>query len=234
MEFGIIKSKIEKKLEDAYSQNKLNSEIKNFKKFVLENEGIRKAYHIYNELSATKSFEKTFAEDFVNECIDLYSRISFDKKTISLIENWVKEVKVQNQYKDIDTVLAKNTLVIENILNSKKRIVSQLTKKDAKSEMVNLPLEKIYEVAQQNLKNYLTSLEESDLNQIKKYLTLTEEEVKKRFDVFSEMVIEKLESIQSSSDEETKKKISETIEKIKTEEVNSVNLLKLKTLNESL
>ena len=234
MEFGILKSKIEKKLEESYSQKQLNSEIKKFKKFVVENTEISKAFHLYNELSAVKNFDKSFAEDFVNECVDLYSRISFDKNSISTLEEWVKDIKTENIYKDIDVVLTKNTLVIENIINSKKRIIENLSQTDKKTETVNLPIEKIYEVAQENLKKYLSELNESDLSQIKKYLTLSESELQKRYDVLSEMVIEKLENMSQTSDRETTNKITETINKIKADKVSSINLLKLKTLNENL
>jgi len=40
--------------------------------------------------------------------------------------------------------------------------------------------------------------------------------------------------LSSNSDKETSAKITETINKIKSEEINSISLLKLKTLNENL
>jgi hypothetical protein len=48
------------------------------------------------------------------------------------------------------------------------------------------------------------------------------------------MVIEKLENLSSKSDSVTKTKITETIDKIKNEKVDSVSLFKLKSLNEIL
>ena len=234
MKFGILKSKIEKKLETSFLKEGFEKEIKTFKEIVLENKDISKIYHIYNELSTNKSFEHSFAEDFVNECIDLYSRIKINQKNISLIEEWVKDTNTENKYTDIDNVLDKQTIVIENIILSKKRIVENLTKKEEKKDVVNIPLEKAYEIAKENLKNHLSELNESELKEIHKYSTLTEQELKTRFDVLSEMVIEKLEKLSSNSDKETSAKITETINKIKSEEINSISLLKLKTLNENL
>jgi CBS domain containing-hemolysin-like protein len=95
-------------------------------------------------------------------------------------------------------------------------------------------LEKIVEVANENLKNYLLDLNESELNQVKKYLTLPKDEISKRYDVLSELVIEKLENMLSESDKETNEKITETISKIKNDTVDSISLIKLKTLNENL
>jgi hypothetical protein len=234
MEFGLLKSKIEKKLIESYSNKTFNSEIKNFNTYVLNNKDVSKIYYIYNKLSESKDFEISFAEDFVNECIDLYSRVKVNKKSIVILESWLKDVKTNNNYKDIDVILEKNTLVVENILNAKKRIISNLSTKGIKIESINLPIEKIYEVAKDNLKKYLSELNESDLTQIKKYLTLSESELQKRYDVLSEMVIEKLDLISNDSDKETKDKITETISKIKNDKVDSVNLMKLKSLNETL
>jgi hypothetical protein len=234
MEFGILKSKIEEKLARAYSNNTLSEEIKVFKKIVLNNPNVSRAYHIYNELSKNKGFDKKFAEDFVNECIDLFSKIQLTKKSISQINEWTKNITCENQYKQIDIVIGKNTLIIENLINSKNSIINNLTKKEFKSNIINLPIEKIVEVVNSNLKNYLSELNESELSQVKKYLTLPQSEVNKRFEVLSEMVIEKLETMLVESDDETKTKINQTIDKIKSEKVDSITLIKLKTLNENL
>jgi len=234
MEFGILKSKIEKKLTESYSNNNFNKEVKTFKDVVLNNDSISRAYHIYNEISKSKGFEKKFAEDYVNECVDIFNRLNFSKKSIFLLKSWVSNVKCENHYKDIDTIFNKNTLVIENIIESKNKIISNLTIKESTSELVNIPLEKIVEVANENLKNYLLDLNESELNQVKKYLTLPKDEISKRYDVLSELVIEKLENMLSESDKETNEKITETISKIKNDTVDSISLIKLKTLNENL
>jgi len=234
MEFGILKSKIEKKLTESYSKNSFNKEIKTFRDVVLKNDGISRAYHIYNEISKSKGFDKKFAEDYVNECIDIFNRIKFSKKSISLLESWVSGTKCENQYKDIDTIFNKSTLVIENIIESKNKIISNLTTKESTTELINIPLEKIVEVANENLKNYLTDLNESELNQVKKYLTLPKNEISKRYEVLSELIIEKLENMLNESDTETKERITETISKIKNDTIDSISLIKLKTLNENL
>jgi len=234
MEFGILKSKIEKKLTESYSKNNFNKEIKTFKDVVLKNDSISRAYHIYNEISKSKGFDKKFAEDYVNECIDIFNRIKFSKKSISLLESWVIGIKCENQYKDIDTIFGKKTLVIENIIESRNKIISNLTIKESTTELINIPLEKIVEVANENLKNYLSDLNESELTQVKKYLTLPKNEISKRYEVLSELVIEKLENMLNESDNETKGKITETISKIKNDTIDSISLIKLKTLNENL
>lgn len=234
MEFGLLKSKIETKLVESYKKDSFNTEIKLFKRLVLENKEVSKMFYLYDELSKEKGYEKSFADDYLDECLSLIERISIDKKAISLIESWVKDVKSENYYKDIDTVVTKNTVVIENIINSKNNIISLLSSKKDKSDIINVPYETMVEVANNTLKNYLENISESELKEIKKYSTLPQSELDKRYEVVSEMVIEKLEKLSNTSDQTTKSKITETIEKIKTEKVDSVSLFKLKSLNETL
>ena len=82
MEFGILKSKIETKLTESYNNKNFDSEIKKFKKYILEDKNISKAYYIYDELSKQKGFNPTFAEEYLEECQEIFSQIKFDKNKI--------------------------------------------------------------------------------------------------------------------------------------------------------
>lgn len=234
MEFGLLKSKIEKKLAESYINKTLNKEIKTFKKLVLEDKELSKLYHLYNELSKEKGFKESFAEDFLDESVSLYSLVKINPKKISKLENWVKGVQCENQYKDIDTVFSKNTFIVENIVLAKNNIISRLTKNENKPEVINIPLEKMVEVANSTLKNYLSNLNESELKEIQKYSGLNQSELDKRYEVLSEIVIEKLEKLSEGSELDVKSRIQETIDKIKKDNINSLSLVKLKGLNESL
>ena len=234
MEFGVIKSKIETKLIEAYKQDKFNTDIKTFNKLVLEDKEVSKMFFLYDELSKEKGYLDNFADDYLSECVELIERISISKKSISLIESWVKGVKCLNHYKDIDTVVYKNTIIVEDIINSKNRILSNLTSKKNVTETIKVSYKTMVEVANKTLKTYLDTINESDLKEIKKYTSLSQLDLDKRYDVVSEMVIDKLETLSSNSDLQTKTKINETIEKIKTDKVDSVSLFKLKSLNETL
>jgi hypothetical protein len=192
------------------------------------------SYHLYEELSKEKGFIKEFAEDYLDECINLYSQNTINKTSLKKLNEWVKNVKCKNNYSDIDTVLSKNTFIIENIIKEKQNIVKRLTSKKVEVEQVHLPLEKMVEVANNTLSNYLTTLNEEDLATIKKYSTLSKDELSKRYEVLSEMVIEKLEKLTKTSEKEVVSQINETISKIKNDKIDSISLIKLKTLNESL
>jgi hypothetical protein len=234
MEFGLLKTKIEVKLNEAYSKNEFKKEMKNFKRFVMENNELNRMYYIYDELSKEKGFDKEFAEDYLSECIDLYGRIKVDKNSIMVLENWLHDIVCENQYVDIDVALGKNTVIIENIINSKRNIISKLISKKEVKESVNISMDSLYNVAESTLKDYLSELNESDLSKLNTYLTLSESELKSKYDILSELAVDKLEKLKTGSDSETAQKIDETISKIKTDNVNSISLLKLKSLNENL
>jgi hypothetical protein len=234
MEFGLLKSKIEKKLADSYLNESFKKEIANFKKIVLSNESLSKAFHIYNELNDNKNYSDRFAEDFLEECIDLYNRLEVDEKSFFLLEKWVSDVKTENNYTVIDKVLNKGSVLIEDRIKSKTIIIEKLKKPKIKKETINISLSEMVNVANQNLEKYLSELNESDLNMIKKYKSLNESDLKKRYEVISEIVIEKLDQIQKNSNEEIKGKINETINKIKSQDINPLNLVKLISLNETL
>ena len=114
MEFGLLKSKIENILVESYNNGTFNKEIKNFKSLVLGNKEVRMSYHLYEELSKEKGFIKEFAEDYLDECISLYSQNTINKNSLKRLNEWVKNVKCENNYSDIDTVLSKNTFLINS------------------------------------------------------------------------------------------------------------------------
>jgi DNA-binding transcriptional regulator YiaG len=234
MEFGLIKSKIEKKLSDSYMNESFKKEFATFKKLVLENESLSKAFHIYNELGEKKGYDDRFAEDFLEECVDLYNRLEVDEKSIYLLNKWIKNVVTENNYKKIDSVLNADSVLIEERIKSKNQILENLKSKKEDKNLINIPMEKMIEIANKNLNNHLSQLSESEVEQIKKYTSLSKDELSKRYEVISEMVFEKLETLSKSSDNETKQRINETVKRIKTQDINTLSFIKLKSLNETL
>lgn len=234
MKFGLLKSKIEKHLLESFKKNTFKEELQIFKKIVLEDVKVSKLYNLYDELSKNKGFDKTYAEEYLKESVDVYNKNYPSLKSIELLEWWVGDVRTTNNYSDIDTYLSKDDTIIENILFSKKNIVENLTKKESLKEHLNIPINKMVEVSNQTIKSYLEKIDESERKEIQKILSLNEDELVKRYELLSEMTIEKLENTKKDSDEETKKQIELVIEKIKNEDVNHISFVKLKQLNQSI
>jgi hypothetical protein len=235
MEFGKIKSKIDEVLSQSYIKGTFKDEINRFKKIVLEYKDVAQIYNLYHELSTKKGLSEQYAKEYLNECINVHNNLKISKFSLFLLEKWLGNKKVENKYKDIDTLFNKKNTLIESIIESKNNILKTITAKEEVKEHVNVPISNLVEVANNTFNTYLSNLSEEDNQKVKKYLTMTEDEIKVRYDVVSEMVIDKLTTLkETAASDEITSTISETIERIKTEEPNLTNLVKLASLNSDL
>ena len=235
MKIGILKSKVEKFLVESMSNNTFKSEIKTFKSLVLEDKDIAKAFYIYDVLDRKRGMSKDDANSLIDECIRQFEKLNLNDKKLSKLNSWVGKTKLsENSYKQIDNILDTDNILFETILESKKNLIKAITSTEKVKENANLPLDKVYEVAENTTKNFLMELSEQELKTLNKYLTLSEGEIKNKYSVISEMTIEKLEELKDNSDSDTKTKIDETIERIKNDFPNQLNLVRLKKLFNTL
>lgn len=235
MKIGILKSKVEKFLVESMSNNTFKSEIKTFKSLVLEDKDIAKAFYIYDVLDRKRGMSKDDANSLIDECIRQFEKLNLNDRKLSKINSWIRNTKIsENSYKQIDSVLDTDNILFETILESKKNLIKTITSTEKVKETSNLPLDKVYEVAENTTKNFLMELSEQELKSLNKYLTLSEGEIKNKYSVISEMVIEKLEELKDNSDSDIKTKIDETVERIKTDSPNQLNLVRLKKLFNTL
>lgn len=235
MKIGILKSKVEKFLVESMSNNTFKSEIKTFKSLVLEDKDIAKAFYIYDVLDRKRGMSKDDANSLIDECIRQFEKLNLNDRKLSKINSWVGNTKIsENSYKQIDNVLDTDNILFETILESKKNLIKAITSTEKVKETSNLPLDKVYEVAENTTKNFLMELSEQELKSLNKYLTLSEGEIKNKYSVISEMVIEKLEELKDNSNSDIKTKIDETVERIKTDSPNQLNLVRLKKLFNTL
>jgi hypothetical protein len=238
MNFGILKSRIENTLLESYKKNTLKNEIKNFKKYVLENKNISKIYYLYDDLSANKGMDNSLVFDYINECITIYentvNKIKHDD--INNIKNWVKNTVVENQYKNIDNLFSSNVLMIESRLESRKLISENLKKKPVtKSETPLIPISSMISVANKTITNYIDSLNESDKKELLKILSEDDSKYLNEFENIKESVVSKLNTLKENTvDNSTKYKIEETLNKVISEKYDKLNFFKLKSLNENI
>jgi hypothetical protein len=238
MKFGLIKSGIENKLLKSYQNNKLSEELKVFKKIVLENKKIRSLYYIYDELSSKKGFSsKDIANEFINECIKIYENNinKISKKELDLINSWIGNTNIENNYEVVDNLLTTNLLKLESKIESRKQIVESLLSKETntKSE-INLPLKTLVNVANTTINKYISSLDENTQKELTSLIKGDEKELEKKYFKTKDEVLSKLSNLMSESDSETKVKIEESISKIKSEKFDKINLFRLTSLNENI
>jgi hypothetical protein len=232
MTFGKIKSIIENNLFESYKDEKeFKKSLKEFKHNVLNNKNMSKLYSLYDQLSTPQGLNESDAKDFLEEGISLIQNLLPNiKLPKTLSEN------IKNKYSDIDALVYTNKLNLLERVNSKKNITSVLVSKtNIVKESINLPLKSMVNIANQTLSNYVDNLDETSK---KEFIQLMSEDTKSlegKFETIRESAISKLNSILEKEEElELKTKLSETIDRLKTEKFDQLNFLKLKNLEESI
>ena len=237
--FGIIKTKLENTAVEFAKKPEFKRFIFEFKHLVLENKDISELYYIYDDLSSNKGLPNDIANDYINESIE-YSQILLQSQAKSLndINNWINSwnKKTTNNYSDIDNVVYKNGIKnLENILESKKNIKNIITKEENIKNITEscfLPISSMVKIANENLKNELTNLNENEKKELDSILSMTFEDMKKDFKYLKENVVKKLKTtLNESSENGVGESINKTIEKIVEVKCNYYDYYKLKKLS---
>ena len=232
MTFGKIKSIIENNLFESYKDEKeFKKLLKEFKHNVLNNKNMSKLYSLYDQLNTPQGLNESDAKDFLEEGISLIQNLLPNIKLPSTISE-----NIENKYSDIDTLVYTNKLNLLERINSKKNITSVLVSKtNVVKESINLPLKSMVSIANQTLSNFVDNLDETTK---KEFIQLMSEDTKSlegKFETIRESAISKLNSILEKEEEfELKTKLSETIDRLKSEKFDQLNFLKLKNLEESI
>jgi len=232
MTFGKIKSIIENNLIESYKDEKeFKKSLKEFKHNVLNNKTMSKLYSLYDQLSTPQGLNESDAKDFLEEGIHLIQKLLPSiKLPRTLSEN------IQNRYSDIDALVYTNKLNLLERVNSKKNITNVLTStNNVVKESINIPLKSMVSIANQTLNKYVDNLDESSKKEFLQLISEDSKSLEDKFETIRESAINKLNVILEKEEEfELKTKLSETIDRLKTEKFDQLNFLKLKNLEESI
>jgi hypothetical protein len=237
MTFGQIKSVIERNLLESYKNDSdFKKLIREFKSNILTDKSMSKLYSIYDQLSTPQSLVESDAREFLDEGIKLIKQILIKVKFPRLNENLESSNLIENLYGDIDTLVYESHIDLMDRISSKKRILKTLMSENVKSnEHISIPIKSMVKIANQTISNYIDTLDESSKKELINILSEDSEKLKIKFDVVKENAISKLQDIFNiEKDDETKTKLSETIDKIQSEEFNQINYLRLKNLERSI
>lgn len=232
MTFGQIKSLVEKNLIESYSnQNNFKKTIKEFKENILTNKSLSKLYSLYDQLSTPQGLTEFEAKEFLNEGIIL---IQETLKETKLLNSRSKDTK--NEYSDIDQLVYGENIDINSRISSKKNIISKLMSENKKSKnVVNLPIKTMVKIGQLKISEYIENLDETTKKEFIQIISEDSKILEEKYTVLKENALTKLNSVmETEKDLEIKNKISETINRIKTEKFSQFNFVKLKNLEESL
>jgi hypothetical protein len=235
MTFGLLKSIIEKNLLESYKDSSsFKKAINEFKINVLNNKNLSKVYSIYDELTKPQGLSTEDAKDFLEEGLwtlrNLVSNLKMPKNIL--------ETKTENKYRNIDLLLYPDlsNLTIKEKVQIKKEIIKNLSSSVPIHEAkVNLPLTSMVKIANQTLHNYLDNLDENSKKEFFELIKEDSQVLESKFESLKTLAVDKLSPIlENEKDSETKKRISETIDKIKRDRFDQITYLKLKNLVESI
>jgi len=234
MNFGEKFSKVEYLLSESYIDKTLSEDIKKFQKLVLENKDLSKIYFLYSELSKEQGFDKSFAEEYVNESVSQIKELSKVVKTVSF-DKWILSTVCENRYSKIDDLVNTDPLKLKEKILAKSQIVESLIKKPIQKESLNIPLSSVEIIRKNVVKNYIESLDESTKSNLKDILGKGDEELNGLFEGYKQKTLDKLDVLsEGNHDDLMRHKINETISFVKQEEYNKYNYVKLKNLYEGL
>jgi hypothetical protein len=232
MTFGKIKSIIENNLIESYKDEKeFKKSLKEFKHNVLNNKTMSKLYSLYEQLSTPQGLNESDAKDFLEEGISLIQQLLPSIKLPKPISE-----NIENKYSDIDALVYTSKLNLLERVNSKKNITSVLTStNNVVKESINIPLKSMVSIANQTLNKYVDNLDESSKKEFLQLISEDSKSLEDKFETIRESAINKLNVILEKEEEfELKTKLSETIDRLKTEKFDQLNFLKLKNLEESI
>lgn len=240
MKFGLLKSKIEKYLIESYENGTFDDALFVFNQMVSKNKNVSKLYYLYDELSKKKGLSENVANEYLNETINLYENTvnKINKTTYNELKIWVSNVKVKNNYEDIDNLFSNDVLQLENKIKSKKIILENIKSTETtetKGVKTVVPIKKLVNVANKTINNYINSLTESEREELKTLIKEDDSRLEIKFESIKETTIKRLENMKNQeSDNDVLNTINETINKIKSEKYNKLNYVKLKSLNENI
>ena len=213
MRFGVIKTLVENKLIKSFVDKQLDKDMKFFRSELLENKSFKRLYFIYNSLNENKSLDKETAQYLVDDLSNEARKLKLSENTISKISKWTRGVVKENNYTIIDDLIYGDDLKPEKKSIAKKSIVESLTKQPTIKESKKVvPISTMMKIANSNIGKTLSELNESDRQEV--ISKLKKNPTKEEFETIKESTIQKLEKLINESDEEIKKALVETRNKI--------------------
>lgn len=233
MKFGVIKTLVENKLIKSFAEKNLDKDMKLFKKTILEDKSFKRLYFIYDTLKENKGLDKETATYMVDDLVNESKSLKISNKTLKFIEKWTKSVINENQYSKIDDLIYGDSLVPEKKSIAKKEIIESLTKKPIVKESKKIvPIKTMLKIANNTIGKKLSELNESDR---KKVLSILKSEPsEEEFKSLKENTISKIDQLISESDDELKKALTETKERIESSNYSKKEFIKLNQLNQGL
>jgi hypothetical protein len=238
--FGILKTKILKKLTESYS-NKNKGEVKDILNTIKENKDFKEMYLFYEEIENKyfddKEIAKLYVEEIQSVLKDKSDKIaSFTKNLNTKLKN--VEINENELYSNLDLLVQEENLSnVDKKIIAKKKLVEHLTTKKeiVKKEETQLVENEnlLYAVLANNFNVlYNNSLNESQKKELQGILSLTDEDLEVKISDLKESILGQVGSILSESKDNdlTGKltKVKDEVNEMKPSKFNYYRLVQLK------
>jgi hypothetical protein len=238
--FGILKTKILKKLTESYS-NKNKGEVKDILNTIKENKDFKEMYLFYEEIENKyfddKEIAKLYVEEIQSVLKDKSDKIaSFTKKLNTKLKD--VEINENELYSNLDFLVQEENLNnVDKKIIAKKKLVEHLTTKKeiVKKEETQLVENEnlLYAVLANNFNVlYNNSLNESQKKELQGILSLTDEDLEVKISDLKESILGQVGSILSESKDNdlTGKltKVKDEVNEMKPSKFNYYRLVQLK------
>ena len=152
MTFGQIKTSIENNLLESYKSNSdFKKILREFKSNILNDKTMSKLYSLYDQLSSPQNLSEQEAKDFLSEGVNLIQSIVPTLRETRSIRD-----VVENNYKDIDTLVYSNNINISDRVSARKNILNILTtKKENVKESIEILHDTILNIINKETLDYL-------------------------------------------------------------------------------
>jgi hypothetical protein len=238
--FGVLKTKILKKLTESYS-NKNKGEVKDILNTIKENKDFKEMYLFYEEIENKyfddKEIAKLYVEEIQSVLKDKSDKItSFSKDLNTKLKD--VEINENELYSNLDLLVqSENLSNVDKKIIAKKKLVEHLTTKKeiVKKEETQLVENEnlLYAVLANNFNVlYNNSLNESQKKELQGILSLTDEDLEVKIGDLKESILGQVGNILSESKDGdlTGKltKVKDEVNEMKSSKFNYYRLVQLK------
>ena len=242
--FGKIKSKLLKKLKEAYEQGTFKQNTKNLLKVVKKNKDFKEMFVFYEEIENKYFEDKEIAKLYVEELGNILKEKASKVKSFCEVVNmsvYDTQIDENELYDSIDQLLEEDNLNnIEKKVIAKKKLVEHLTTKKQVEERgtenfaVNESL--LHAVLANNFNVlYNNTLNEEQKEELKTIISLTDDDVIGQMKNLKESLNNKVDGLLSeSTDDEFKTKLNDVKREMDDMNPTKFNYYRLKQLENGL
>jgi hypothetical protein len=242
--FGKIKSKLLKKITEAYEQGELKNNTKNLIKVVKKNKDFKEMYMFYEEIENKYFEDKEVARLYVEEIGTILKQKATNvKKFCEVINMSVHDTQIDENelYDSIDQLLEADSLKnLDKKVIAKKKLVEHLTtKKDIKEseQGTYTSNENLLHTVLANNFNVLydNNLNEEQKEELKTILSISNEDLISKTTELKESILNKVGSLLSeSNDTDLTTKLSKVKDEVQEMNLSKYNYYRLTQLKNGL